>query len=209
MKAFDRRNIIIMCILVALLVMVLIPTSLSTWKLPQKVYGKPQVIYDEVVFNKTRIEQVLDDGIYMYVLADDHQGYIQIYDLNGQYHATWFFYDSINGTFSMAVEDEMLYVKDGKRNVYIFSNGQFQQFLPESETSLLLAEMKFNNASVRYKIRFGSIWRVDLQKPVCVVQRGIQGCIYQYYLDFVFIALICIVIMIVVKKRNAFVCRNN
>lgn len=159
-------------------------------ELPKKTYGPPQIITEYVSFNHKPIEQIVDDGQYMYVLADNHNGYIQVYTLDGEYQHTLSFYrPSINGTFNMVVDSDMLYVFDMHKNLYVFKQGDFISYIKNTEASQPSIETNFNNASDRYEIRFGSIWRVDQEKPECVVNRSVQGFISQYYINWIIIII--------------------
>ena len=79
-------GLLIICIFVTELINILHPNYKD--KLPQPSYGKPVLIETYLNFNNKPISQIVDDGTYMYVLADSHNGYVQVYDLNGQYQKT-------------------------------------------------------------------------------------------------------------------------
>ncbi len=205
---FNKKNIKLSnCILVFLIVFILVTRLISILhpnhnaKLPQPSYGKPVLIDTYVNFNNKPISQILDDGTYMYVLADSHNGYVQVYDLNGQYQKTISLQrQSISGAFSIACQDGILYIRDDNHNIYKFEYGKFLEFVEDENVSGKLNHIQFNGKSNRFKLRFGSIWRMDMPTPTCVVKRPLYSIIFQYSLDTVLIILGTILLMIMNRK---------
>ena len=68
-------GLLIICIFVTELINILHPNYKD--KLPQPSYGKPVLIETYLNFNNKPISQIVDDGTYMYVLADRHNGYVE------------------------------------------------------------------------------------------------------------------------------------
>lgn len=193
--------LLIICILVTLLIDILHPNQ--TTKLPQPSYGKPVLIDTYVSFHNKPISQIVDDGTYMYVLADSHNGYVQVYDLNGQYQKTISLQrQSISGAFSIACQDGILYIRDDNHNIYTFEYGDFLEFVEDENGSESLKHILFNEKSNRFKLRFESIWRMDTPTPTCVVKRPFYSFIYQYSLDTIFIILGSILLTIAKYKEK-------
>ena len=191
--------LLIICILVTLLIDILHPNQ--TTKLPQPSYGKPVLIDTYVSFHNKPISQIVDDGTYLYVLSDSHNGYVQVYDMNGHYQKTIsLLRQSISGAFSMASQDGVLYIRDDNHNIYKFQHGEFLEFVEDENGSESLKHILFNEKSNRFKLRFGSIWRMDTPTPICVVKRPFYSFIYQYSLDTVLIVLGVILLLITNRK---------
>lgn len=193
--------LLIICILVTQLINILHPNHKG--KLPQPSYGKPVLIETYLNFNNKPISQIVDDGTYMYVLADRHNGYVQVYDLNGQYQKTISLQrQSISGAFSIACKDGILYIRDDNHNFYTFEHGDYLEFIEDENVSGKLNHIQFDGKSNRFKVRFGSIWRMDPPTPICLVKRPFYSIIYQYSLDTLFIILGTILLSIVKYKEK-------
>lgn len=193
--------LLIICILVTQLINILHPNYKD--KLPQPSYGKPVLIETYLNFNNKPISQLVDDGTYMYVLADRHNGYVQVYDLNGQYQKTISLQrQSISGAFSIACQDGILYIRDDNHNIYTFEHCDFLEFVEDEDVSGKLNHIHFDGKSNRFKVRFGSIWRMDTPTPICLVKRPFYSIIYQYSLDTIFIILGTILLSIVKYKEK-------
>lgn len=165
--------------------------------LPQPTRGNPVIVDTYINFSNKPIAQITDDGAYLYLLVDSHRGYVQVYDLNGQYqHMLCFGKQALNGAFSIASKDGYFYVKDNRHNVYIFRSSEFLEFVEQETASNTLSHISFHERSTRYQLRFGSVWQTDLSQPVCVVKRPFYSLIYQYSLDKILIILGVILLVI-------------
>lgn len=194
-------GLLIICIFVTELINILHPNYKD--KLPQPSYGKPVLIETYLNFNNKPISQIVDDGTYMYVLADSHNGYVQVYDLNGQYQKTISLQrQSISGAFSIACQDGILYIRDDNHNFYTFEHGDYLEFVEDENISGRLKHILFDGNSNHFKVRFGSIWRMDTPTPICVVKRPFYSFIYQYSLDTVLIVLGVILLLITNRKDS-------
>ena len=204
----NKKNIKLSnCILVLLIICILVTQLINILhanhkgKLPQPSYGKPVLIETYLNFNNKPISQIVDDGSYMYVLADSHNGYVQVYDLNGQYHKTISLQrQSISGAFSIACQDGILYIRDDNHNIYTFEHGDYLEFIEDENVSGKLNHIQFDGKSNRFMVRFGSIWRMDTPTPICLVKRPFYSIIYQYSLDTVLIVLGVILLLITNRK---------
>lgn len=199
-KLSANRQKLILLLVAFISIMLLIRNNMQENSLPEKQYGIPVVIESYLRFDDTRITQILDDGNRMYVLVDSYRGYIQVFDLNGEYQYTLSFYHTLNGSFDMSINDNALYVRDSKHNIYVFHDGEFFAFIPKGDADLVFDGQDFNASSKRYEIRMGSVWRIDLEKPICVIQRSLHSFLYQYHLDwlfkFLFLGVVCILTVI-------------
>ena len=161
----------IVVVLAALIILVSYSNPNSIGALPEAYYGKPAISTDHPIINK-RIEQVLDDGQRMYILYDTNDGIVQVCDTNGAYQYTLVFYSNLNGAFTIATENQTLYVQDMRENVYIFESGEFEKFLEREEAKTQLKHIRFDpsNVSDKYEVRSGSIWKVSDAEEMCVVE---------------------------------------
>ena len=164
-----------------------VPSWIHASQLPEKTYGTPKVMKDRLSFN-SHISQIIDDGTYVYIMADCHQGYLQVYDLSGTYIETVSFYDpSLNGVFSMEIDSDILYVQDPDQNIYVFQAGKFVEFISKSNVPQHIQEKRFKESSDRYEIRFGSVWRVNGEEETCMIQMPWNVVFYQYHLNWILI----------------------
>lgn len=140
---------------------------------PKGYYGVPAISTDYPDLNMN-IQQVVDDGSRIYILFDSYRRIVQVYDLNGKYQHTLFFYSNYdNGVFTVATEENTLYVEDECGNVYIFIDGVFDRFYKTGEASLLLADIEFDwkYSSEQYEIRNGSLWKHTSNGEVCLIEQ--------------------------------------
>lgn len=137
---------------------------------PDRYYGIP-VISTEYPSIDISIDQVLDDGRYLYVLYHHSNGIIQVYDMDGSYQHTLFFYCHTKGGFSMVAAGRAIYVQDMRENVYVFEEGKFISFLEKEAAERELSHIDFRTctSSPNYEIRENSIWRTINGSQVCIV----------------------------------------
>ena len=139
---------------------------------PEAGYGHPALSYGYPDLD-IGILQVMDDGSRIYVLSSSGNRIVQIYDMGGKYEKTVFFQRmSNNGMFTIATEKNTLFVRDEKRNVYIFSGGEFDRFLKEDEVQKELRHIAFQSGISQsgYVVKNGSVWRVSELESVCVIE---------------------------------------
>lgn len=193
-KRIPKWYIVLLIVYVISLTTSLLVCMVRDSKLPEKEYAKPQIITNPISFYESPITEIVDDGIYIYALVDKHDGYIQVYDLEGNYHSTISLHSaSISGTFSMTVLSDTLYVEDCDQNIYIFKNGNYQKFISHAKLTPELEQVMQSKYSGRFALHQGSIWRFDLEEPNCIVQRSPLAIFHQYGIDdvipFAFILL--------------------
>ena len=177
--------------------------SNQTVSLPQPAYGKPILNNICINFNNKPISQIVDDGTYMYILVDSHRGYVQVYDMDGQYrYMISCVRQGINGSFSIASKDGCFYIRDNKYNIYVFQFGRFQEFVEDKDTSEKLGYIPFNEKSKCFELRFGSVWRTDLSMPICVLKRPFYSFVYQYSIDKISLILGVILLTITQNARG-------
>lgn len=188
MKKIPIWYIVIIIIYVLSSLLLSIPSQLRDSKLPEKRYGMPVVIKEYYSFDENRIEQIVDDGTYLYVLADKSNGYVQVYDFQATYqHTLSFAVSSASGAFRMYTAFDYLYVLDGISNVYQFKNGEFIGFYRASESKIDEQISSMENSSSEFIIKNGSIWRNSQTGSYCVVQRSFYAICNQYRIaDIVF-----------------------
>ena len=168
---------------------------------PERYYASPVVSTDYPNIDMN-IEQVVDDGSYIYVLHHHSNGIVQVYDLDGNYQHTLFFYCHMNGGFSLAVEDNILYVQDMRQNVYVFREGEFCDFLTKREAEIELSNVRFRSgeSSDGYTIRSQSVWKEINGEPVLIIGTPDQDKV----LDTTGLLMLgCVVILaIMIRKRR-------
>lgn len=111
----------------------------------------------------TGVSQIVEAGEYLYILPDEHEGFIQVYDLAGNYQHSLFFTESMNGAFVMAYEDGLFYVQDETGNVYVFLNGEFQEYVKRETAEERFAHIGFvwRGSTPGYQFRGKDLWRIS------------------------------------------------
>lgn len=159
----------------------------NTAGLPESVprrVGFPNITKTYSELEQYSIDQIVDDNDYIYVLYGEHEGNVQVFNHSGEYQYSAFFATHLNGAFSIAAKDGCLYVCDEYRNLYILKNGELQSFYQSESAKEILKIIDFNVSSAKYKVRFGSIWRVEGNDAVCIVERSPIAVLYQGNLLF-------------------------
>ena len=202
MKSRDRNRVIII-VLILLISIHVISLALDDGEYPTaKICGKPVIWAEYHDFSKFSIDQILSDDEYIYVLYGEHEGFLQVFDLQGVYQYSASFYKHLNGAFSMALEAGTLYVRDCVHNLYIIQDGKFQDFREREEASSLLEKLNFGLQSRTYRVRLGSIWRISGAEEYCIIRRPVQATLYQN--DVMFFLGIAIVLLIGLCKPISF-----
>lgn len=163
------KNLLMMGLLVLMLIISLIS---NTNKYPDAYWGVPVVSENYPDLHARNIEQVLSDEEYLYILPHHSNGIIQVCNLDGEYAYTLFFYENLNGHFSMTMEHGVLYVRDMRGNVYTFRHGVFDRFVKESDVQQQFSHIDLlsNKSSTGYEIRSNSIWKSTTSGEICIVE---------------------------------------
>lgn len=200
-----RLNWIVLICIIALVVAILSDRTYKT-RAPSPVVtlGTP-VISSEYPFVGNEISQVVDDGTRIYVLCGDHDGIVQVYDMEGKYLNTMFFYDHMNGGFEIAADGSMFYVHDSQGNIYVFSNGDLATFVTYQENSEYLGffSVRGFSPSQAYYEENGAIWRKDGGEAVCVIPQVLPNpTVDQKVFDILGRILVVILLCLVIYKHR-------
>ena len=194
MKKIPASAKILLLIWAGLSIIISLPGALRELNLPEKIYSKPVIITEYYSFDSLRISQIGDDGTYLYVLVGSGAGYVQMFDLNGNYKQTISLFDpSLNGVFGMAVDSGKLYVRDPAQNIYVFVSGDFVEFISNIEAQKEVPE-DYRQNSDQYIIRHGSIWKVNAQEEECIVRRSLIAIANQYHLVWLFNVVVLLIV---------------
>lgn len=138
---------------------------------PKGLYGVPAVSTDYPQLSMN-VLQVVEDGSHIYILYNSSTRIVQMYDLEGNYECSFFFYSFPNGEFILAAEKDTLYVEDERGNVYEFNDGQFKHFYDQNEFSEQLENIQFDRgaSSASYSIRNKDVWRTLPEGEICVIE---------------------------------------
>lgn len=107
------------------------------------------------------IDQIISDDRYVYVLYGGNSGNVQVFGMDGSYQYSAYFYGHLNGAFSIAVENGVLYVKDCQHNLYQLRNGEFISFTERTEAEELRKQIDFSQQSDHFRVKLGSVYRID------------------------------------------------
>lgn len=185
MRAYKKEKILILLeysliFLICILFILLFIKAIKYEDAPQEaLYGVPLIYENEDSLEMHSIDQVVDDGTRLYILFNDHEGIVQIYDIDGNYEKTVEFYGGNNGAFKIAAENGIFYVCDKKANLYLFSDGEFVDFLTNSEGMSLRKSINFEDSSPNFRVHLGSVWRIDNGEEICVIRRPISSALFQ------------------------------
>ena len=192
-----RKQFPLILCLAALLILSYFRYSRSAPKtFPETLYGQPVVSanYENV---DSSIEQVLQDDKYIYAMLHHSNGVVQVYDLEGKYQFTLFFYCHTKGGFSMALVENTLYVQDMRQNVYVFQGGTFQQFVKaeDAKTTFPGLDFRTREISAGYEIQAGCVWRVSGNERVCIIGSPKQPAVSFVYLTVAFCVIVTVLFL--------------
>lgn len=165
------------CLLLCLIYAITYPGSL-----PKLSYGTPTVQTEPVDLDRCKFLQIVDDGSYMYILSNRPCECVLVFDLDGNYQCTYYFYNEFKGILQLAADNGQLFVADAKRNLYIFENNKYVRFLSAQDAAHILSEYDFGRTQEKYEIKFVSVWRNNGQNSECVIQRSAYAALEQYHL---------------------------
>lgn len=166
--------------------------------------GIPLVYSNQNEIARKSIDQIVDDGERIYLLLNDHEGIVQIYDATGIYLNSVAFFNHINGAFRIAVADGVFYVCDKQGNLYLFPNGTFSEFIDNQTGAELRREINFEQSSTKYILHKGSVWSVTGDDKVCVISRPMTSVFFQgHYMFFLCFGVIFLGgIFYAIKKKQ-------
>lgn len=141
-----------------ILLLALLPTIVTVIKgIPQPAYGKPTEVTEKIE-GLVNVDQILHDNNHIYLL-DAYEGYLRIFDTDGNYLSGFSFFDMQHGIFQMALEEDVLYVRDPKRGLYFFKGGAFEWVSEGERKNMLIESLNFYTNSDCYKVVKGDIWK--------------------------------------------------
>lgn len=109
------------------------------------------------------VNQLIEAGEYLYILPNDTDGFVQVYDLKGNYQHSLFFLEKPNGIFSMAAEGDTFYFRNQSSDVFVFQDGEFLEYVPWKSARERFSHINFerHSSSSGYVIRGTDLWRVS------------------------------------------------
>ena len=117
------------------------------------------------------VDQIVEAGEYLYVLPVDTAGFVQVYDLKGNYQHSLFFLEERHGAFMMVYEDGLLYVQDESGDVFVFRDGEFQEYVQRKHAKDRFAHIEFvwQESTPGYVLRGTDLWRVSADREELVM----------------------------------------
>lgn len=144
-----------------------------------RVVGIPNISDTYSALDHCSLDQIVEDNENIYVLYGEHEGNIQVFNHDGEHQYSAYFATHLNGAFSIAAEDGVLYVRDEQWNLYVLEDGRLKSFYYSGTAEHILNRIDFHCSSSKFIERNGSIWRVDGDSSVCVVKRSPLAALYQ------------------------------
>lgn len=159
--------------------------------------------YESVSFNY--ISQILADQKYIYILPDSQDGYVQVYNLDGEFIHAIHFYNDINGAFKIAKKNNSFYVRDKKGNIYEFKDNEFINYYTYEEAKAVVNlrdNTEFHTNFYIYKA--GSIWKKDTNGTIRIIRFVPEFLFYiqAYGPQVILIIMIVYVVLLRIKQRN-------
>lgn len=196
----DKRPTMIFLSLILLLTLTMLSNeNLSEQDNVSRILGKPTISFQYSDISSSSIDQIVSDNRFLYILYGEHDGNVQVFDLNGNYQYSAYFYTHLNGSFKIAAHNDMLYVRDKRRNVYCIKDGECVEFLAEADAHYYLNLLDFNAHSNNYQVRLGSVWKLSESGDTCIIQRPWYSLLYQNNLLFL-LSIALVAVMGIIKK---------
>lgn len=187
------RKMAVLFFLVLIVIGSMIGKQYDTQNVPAAIWGTPVRFEQETVMPYSGIEQVVADSEHLYILYSSNLGVVQVYNLQGDYQYSWKLYKHMNGSFFMAVQNDVLYIRDYHADIYVFSHGEFVAFLHDEEANTVknaIPFSKFEENTPGYYIRNGSVWHSNNGISQCVIARPLISVLFQNNFYFVLIVII-------------------
>ena len=117
------------------------------------------------------VDQIIEAGEFLYVLPDDTNGFVQVYDLKGSYQHSLFFLEETKGAFRMEAKEDTFYFRNQSGDVFVFQNGEFLEYVPSKLARERFADIDFErqDSSPGYVIRGTDLWRVSEDREELVM----------------------------------------
>ena len=117
------------------------------------------------------VDQIVEAGEYLYILPDEQEGFIQVYDLKGVYQHSLFFTEISNGVFVMAYEDGLFYVQNQTGDVYVFRDEEFREYVKRTTAKEQFAHIGFvwQGSTPGYKFRGNDLWRISDENEMLLI----------------------------------------
>jgi len=159
--------------------------------LAARAEGSPIVVKRKNDLLCTGISQIVADEDRIYILFG-HYRVVQAYTTEGQYLYSVSVYNHSNGRTRIAAKDGCLYIQDKHENIYVFSDGEFLEYIDNPASDALGNKLKFGTSSSEYTLKRSSVWRVA--DDTCVLPRPDWLVIYQGNLNWLVKALLMITV---------------
>ena len=179
----------------------------SDQDIPADLDSRPTEFVRQEAPSFTWVAQIVHDEENIYLVPNDHEGIIEIYDTSGNYQKSLSVYTTLNGATQIAVKDGVFYVRGMQGDLYLYENGVFSGFYPYSEARELKRSINFDTSSTVYYYRNGSVWKDGENGPECVIAGTLTPAQYVNYRALRFVSLAALVAVIVLlKQRKAEMC---
>ena len=175
----------------------------SDQDIPAALYSRPTEFVRQEAPSFTWVAQIVHDEENIYLVPNDHEGIIEIYDTSGNYQKSLSAYTTLNGATQIAVKDGVFYVRGMQGDLYLYENGVFSGFYPYSEARELKRSINFDTSSTVYYYRNGSVWKDGENGPECVIAGTLTPAQYVNYRALRFVSLAALVaVVFMLKKRK-------
>ena len=201
------RKIVCAVLLVIGIAIVIIPGFFQPTNVPVPQKGSP-VSFSESINCFISIDQISSNENFIFLL-DKYEGYLRVFDINGNYIKTFAFFDSPNGIWRMTVFDDLLYVKAYDSDLYFIQNGEFVEYVDyiygDESMRIFNNSIDFSQQSKKYEARRGGVWDVSGDEDHIIIP--IKGYTFLSNTDsriipIIFISLLIALIRITPQKKS-------
>ena len=150
------------------------------------------------------IAQIVHDDENIYLVPNDHEGIIEIYDTAGNYRKTLSVYTILNGATQIAVKDGIFYIRGMQGDLYLYENGVFSSFYPYTKAKELKQSIDFEASSTVYYQKNGSVWKEGENGPECVIPGALTPTQHLHYRILRVTTLVALAAVIFLLKKRRY-----
>ncbi len=138
----------------------------------------------------------------IYVLLEPTSHTLQVYDRQGNYCHTYFFYDGFrNGRLMLAAKGDCVYLADERFNIYLFRQGCFEEYLTGEAAIGVRDEVSFQPQcnTEGFWIQGNGVWSDVAGEANCIISGSGVPLARMLYLP---VGILGILLAWMLRKKN-------
>ena len=171
-------------------------------EIPSAMYSRPTEFVRPEPPSFKWIAQIVHDDENIFLVPNDHEGIVEIYDTSGNYRKTLSVYTTLNGATQIAVKDGIFYIRSKQGDLYLYENGVFSGFYSYTKTKELKQSIDFEASSTVYYQKNGSVWKEGENGPECVIPGALTPTQHLHYQILRVTSLVALAAVIVLLKKR-------